>query len=98
MNKKILIVILIVILSLVLISAFFYPKQRVFGGRGGPIAINGKVYLEEYSCFGIKYNFCPNWPDYGCDLLCYGLVFDKKCYNETYEDGGKHTKMPISCK
>ena len=83
--------ILIVLFSLVLLFAFFYPKERVVGGLRGFVHVNQTAYREDYDCFGVPYDFCPPWPDYGCDYLCYGIVFNKQCFNQTVS--GK-TRVP----
>jgi len=96
-NKLIITIILLVIL-LVSLTAFFYPKERVVGGLRGLIGPGQNSYREEFSCFGIKHDFCPQWPDYGCDLLCYGIVYDRTCFNEVYESGTGTQKTEITCK
>lgn len=98
MKKKTLVIILIAVIVIASLSVFFYPKKRVVGGLRGFIGPNETAYREEYSCFGIKHDFCPPWPDYGCDLLCYGLIFDKKCYTETVQGGSKLIKTPTTCR
>jgi len=86
MNTKSKIIITVCVLVILLIV--FYPKKRVVGGLRGFIMMNHSVYREEYSCLGIPNDFCPPWPDYGCDYLCYGLIYNRRCYNETAEIGG----------
>jgi hypothetical protein len=76
----------------------FSPKERVVGGlRGGPIGPGESEYREDYQCLGIASEFCPDWPDYGCDYLCYGLVYDRECSFETLESGGV-TREPTACR
>ena len=79
---------LIIIVVLIFISAIYFsmfPQRRIVGGlRGGPIAPIEQVLVTKYSCFGIPYDYCPPWPDYGCDALCYGIVYGKKCYEQSY--------------
>lgn len=76
----------LVLLVIVLLIIFFFPKQRVVGGlRGGPIAPGETAYREDYTCIGIAYDFCPNWPDYGCDYLCCGVIIDRICSLESYD-------------
>lgn len=88
---------LLLILSLLMI--FFYPKQRVVGGlRGGPIAPGERAYREDYTCIGVKYDFCPEWPDYGCDYLCFGLVTGETCTLEQYEVGKGLERYFTACK
>jgi hypothetical protein len=73
-----------VLLVVILLCAF--PKERVVGGlRGGPIAPGAAAYREDYVCLGVRYDFCPNWPDYGCDRLCFGAVVARTCSIETYD-------------
>lgn len=83
-RKKRFITILIALLSLIIV--FFYPKERVVGGlRGGPIAPGETAYRQDYTCIGISYDFCPNWPDYGCDYLCFGMLANRTCTVERYD-------------
>ena len=82
MNKKHTKLILALFILLILV-VFFFPKARVIGGLRGFIGANEVSYREEYDCIGIENNFCPDWPDYGCDLQCYGLVVNKQCYNQS---------------
>ena len=94
MQKKVKVAILII---LVLILAFtFYPRKRVENELRGFIAPNATTIRAEYSCFGVSYDFCPEWPDYGCDFLCYGITYGKKCFNETATSSGTQ-KVPIEC-
>ncbi len=65
---------------------WFFPKERVVGGlRGGPIGPGESAYREDYVCLGVPYDFCPNWPDYGCDRLCFGAVVTRTCSIEMYD-------------
>ncbi len=96
MKNKIFIIIIAVIVVLSL-SMFFYPKKNIIDGSRGFIELNETYYTKEYSCFGIKHNFCPPWPDYGCDSLCYGLIFDKKCYTSIYNVNSEEIKTQITC-
>lgn len=99
MRKKIASIIIVVLIAGSLI-AFFYPKHRVVGGFGGElIGPNQTAYREEYDCFGIKYDLCPSFgADYTCDALCYGAIFNKKCFIEVSENEGGIQKKPIDCK
>lgn len=79
-------------------AAFFFPKERVVGGlRGGPIGPGETAYREDYTCVGVPYDFCPNWPDYGCDYLCFGIVTSRTCSMETYQETQGITRIPIAC-
>ena len=71
-KKKLLITIILIVIILGSLTAFFYPKKRVVGEISGLICHGETSYREEFSCFGIKHDFCPSWSDYGCDFLCYG--------------------------
>ncbi len=76
---------------------WFSPKPRVIGGlRGGPIGPGEQAYREDFACLGFPTEFCPNWPDYGCDYLCYGVVYGRECSVETFTDGGL-TRQPTEC-
>lgn len=76
----------------------FDPPRRVRGGlRGGPIAWDESAYREEYRCLGIRRDFCPPWPDYGCDYLCYGITYGRACFIETYTRQGLQ-KQPTACR
>lgn len=99
MDKTKLIIIISIIIVLGLLTALFYPKKIVVGGlRGGPITPGASAYLEEYKCFGIKQDFCPPWPDYGCDRLCYGLTYDKTCSIQSFESDDQITSSTTTCK
>ena len=92
------ILIVITIIAVIMGALIFNPPKRIKGGlRGGPIDLNKSAYLEEYQCFGFKKDFCPPWPDYGCDHLCYGITYSKKCFMETYTING-FQKVPSECK
>lgn len=80
--------IFIVLGVLILAAVFLYPKEWVVGGwQGGPIPEGVPKDTQMYSCFGVKYNYCPGYPDYGCDRLCFGIVHSKKCVSQTYKNG-----------
>lgn len=82
---------------LVTASLVFYPKQRVIGGlRGGPIGLNETAFRVDYACIGVEYDFCPNWPDYGCDYLCVGWLAKRTCSLETYTQQGL-VQSPTAC-
>ena len=84
MTGKRIIIILLIVVFFGISVAVFYPKERVVGGlRGGPLPSNASAYVETYECLGLKRDFCPPWPDYGCDYLCYGIRYNKKCFNQT---------------
>lgn len=94
-NAAIFLALLILGLSIV----FFYPKQRLVGGlRGRPIGPGESAYREDYTCIGIPYDFCPNWLDYGCDYMCFGLVTGENCTVEAYEVGEGLKRYPNTCK
>lgn len=95
---KLLAKISLAILLIVLLIIFFFPKQRVIGGlRGGPIAPGETTYRQDYTCIGIAYDFCPNWPDYGCDYLCFGAVVGRSCSLESYEPLKGVSQAQIAC-
>lgn len=84
--SSLLVKISLAILVFGLLMVFFFPKERVIGGlRGGPIAPGETAYREDYTCIGIAYDFCPDWPDYGCDYLCFGVVIGRTCSLESYD-------------
>ena len=67
-------------------ALWFYPKARVVGGlRGGPIGPGESDYREDFACLGVAYDCCPDWPDYGCDKLCFGWTVGRTCSIETYD-------------
>ena len=91
-------VIILTLLILSLMIVFFYPKERVVGGlRGGPIGPGETAYREDYTCTGFAYDFCPNWPDYGCDRLCFGLVSGRTCSLESYDLVKGISREPAAC-
>ncbi len=94
MDKK---KIVFVVVLLILLVAVFYPKERVIGGLRGFIAMNQVFYREEYDCLGIPYDFCPPCFDCGCDHMCYGLVYNRRCYNETASMTG-NKKIETACR
>lgn len=76
-----------------------FPKERVVGGlRGGPIGPGESAYREDYVCLGVPYDFCPNWPDYGCDRLCFGAVVARTCSIETYHPEDGLVRLPAECR
>ncbi len=78
---------------------WFFPKERVFGGlRGGPIGPGENAYREDYVCLGISYDYCPDWPDYGCDRLCFGLVTGRTCSMETYDPATGVVSAAVECR
>jgi len=87
-KSKLVLVIIAVLLALCLI-AFFYPKKTVVGGMGGFLGFYEKgqeVYREDYQCFGFASTYCPKCNDCGCDHLCYGMRYDKRCSLEFLPD------------
>lgn len=99
--KPLKVVLIVLAVAAVLAAAvwFFYPRPRVIGGlRGGPIAPGESAYREDFACIGIPYDFCPPWPDYGCDYWCLGLVTHRTCTMETYEMQAGLTRDPVPCR
>ena len=90
---------LIVIMMLILI-VFFYPKDYISGGlQGGPIGPGQNAYKVENSCFGIKYSYYPKGcADCGNVYNCYGLLYNKKCYIETYSVNENLSKELTPCR
>jgi hypothetical protein len=98
-RKKLIITVILIVLILGSLTAFFYPKRRVVGGLGGYIRPGQTSYREEFSCFGIKYDFCrTSLEDAGCALLCFGIVYDKKCFIEVNEGGIGTQKTETTCR
>ncbi|MEK6967858.1 MAG: hypothetical protein AABX51_04460 [Nanoarchaeota archaeon] len=99
MDKK---YVFLIVLSIIVLIAFFFPKPFVKGGLGGFIPLGEKVYREEYKCFGFSHSFVPtNCADCGTINNCYGIPYGKKCYIESYESGEKRiirTLEPAQCK
>jgi hypothetical protein len=84
-----------------LVASFLwaFPKERVMGGlRSGPIGPDEAAYREDYLCLGVRYDFCPNWPDYGCDRLCFGAVVARTCSIETYDSDVGLLRAPAVCR
>ncbi len=82
----------------VAILPWAFPKERVVGGlRGGPIGPGETAYREDYVCLGLKYDFCPDWPDYGCDRLCFGAVVARTGSIETNVDAAP-VRVPVECR
>jgi hypothetical protein len=96
-NKKRKIKTLLIVVSILACVLFFLPKQRVIGGLGGgPITVGLTAYREDYACIGIKFAFCPPWPDYGCSFHCSGIITNKTCSIEKAEDSGIN-RTPVAC-
>ena len=77
-----------------------YPKPRVIGGIHGMMGPGSQAYREDFKCLGIPYDFCPDWPDYGCRYFCYGLTTDRQCSIETFnvsEQSPGITRTPTAC-
>lgn len=88
---------MIIFVTIITCTPFFFPKRRVIGGlRGGPMGPGQSGYREDYVCIGIKLNFCPNWPDFGCVLLCSGIITNKTCSIEK-DDDGRINRTPVAC-
>jgi hypothetical protein len=86
-------------LLVIAVLLWAFPKERVVGGlRGGPIGPGESAYREDYLCLGIKSDVCPNWPDYGCDRLCYGAVVRQTCTIETYDPERGVLTVPVECR
>jgi hypothetical protein len=98
-GRRVGVVSLVTAALLVAIVLWAFPKERVVGGlRGGPIGPGQAAYREDYVCVGLRYDFCPNWPDYGCDHLCFGAVVGRRCSVETYEAATGMVRMPAECR
>jgi hypothetical protein len=98
-RKKAVVAVLVAIVAVGGAVLCFFPKERVVGGlRGGPIAPGETAYREDYVCVGIGYDFCPNWPDYGCDRLCFGVVTARTCSIETYDVATGVVSRPVECR
>lgn len=96
-NNKRKIAKLMIVVTILACFLFLFPKQLVLGGlRGGPIAPGQTADREDYTCIGIKLNFCPNWPDFVCTYFCSGIVTNKTCSIEKYDDGGMN-RTPVAC-
>lgn len=94
MKKKNLIILIAILIIVVAAGILvFNPPKRVKGGLRGEIVPNSPTYREEYQCFGIERDFCPSWPDYGCDHLCYGFIYGEKCFLETYTAKGLEKQL-----
>ena len=98
MEKQKVVAIIAIVVVLILLSVLIYPKERVNGGLRGEIGLGESAYGEEYKCFGIERNFCPPRSEYVCDALCYGIVYDKKCYIETYNIGTGTQRTETACR
>jgi hypothetical protein len=95
-TRSFLIVVAILVVAGAVALLLINPPHRTNGGLGG-IMSNLPAYLEEYQCLGVKKDFCPPWPDYGCDNLCYGVIYGKQCYMTGFEDGELY-KNPTECR
>jgi len=74
-----------VIILLIILIWFFFPKSYVKGGLFGEIGPGASRYKEEYGCFGIKHSYYPtNCQDCPGVYNCYGITYGKKCYMEKY--------------
>ena len=93
MNNKL--VTILILISIFAILTIVYPKKMVIGGLGGFITnMSQTAYKEEYSCFGFSQKYCPtNCADCGCDILCYGITYNKECYIE-----GTSNKTVTACR
>jgi hypothetical protein len=84
---------------LVALVLWVFPKERVVGGlQDGPIGPGESAYREDYVCLGVPYDPCPNWPDYGCDRLCFGAVVARTCSVETYDVETGLVRVPAECR
>jgi hypothetical protein len=85
--------------GLLAVLLWAFPKERVVGGlRGGPIGPGEAAYREDYVCLGVEYDFCPNWPDYGCDRLCFGGLVARTCSVERYDSAEGVVLVPVECR
>jgi len=86
---------LVTILALTLI---FYPKQWVVGGlSGGPLAPGQTAYREEYACIGIKLIIPLNCADCGAIYPCFGIILNRTCSIERYDELLGVTHTPLAC-
>jgi hypothetical protein len=96
-HRKILKKILIIV-AIILFVFLLFPRAMVIGGLDIPYGDSEYAYLEEYSCFGLKYNFCPSsWMDFKCVKFCFGMVYNKKCYNEIFNNKSGVLKTDALC-
>ncbi|MFH0830370.1 MAG: hypothetical protein V1887_04405 [Candidatus Aenigmatarchaeota archaeon] len=94
MEKKKLLAIVVILVVIGALIAIFYPKARVVGGLRGFVAADATAYREEFDCAGIRYDYCPEQiMDYGCDYLCFGMLYSQKCYVQSAEG-----KTETSCR
>jgi len=98
-RKRVRLSVIAVVALLIVIVLWACPKERVVGGlRGGPIGPGESAYREDTICLGVSYDFCPDWPDYGCDRLCFGAVVGRTCSIETYESEEGLIRAPAECR
>lgn len=72
MKKKY--VILVILGFILLVSIFFFPKNS-------GITPSMKNYRYKYSCLGFEQEYVmPNTFDAPLDYKCYGVPYNKKCY------------------
>ncbi len=94
MKKKILIA--IVVLIVMFLAGFFYPKDA--GSTCGFCPPPPTVQRTEYGCIGFKQDVEPDpgCMDCGINIVCYGIVTgEKKCY--TYMNDFDSPPTEVSC-
>ena len=89
--------IVLIVLVLLAVLAFLYPKPRVIGGlHGGPLLYDASAYREEYACLGLGCEYMhQNWfaphtillhclgIDYGYQQ-CMDCGIESVCFGMTY--------------
>ena len=94
MKKKYIIIISIVFL--ILLVAFFYPKQRNIITSIGPSETDDSIMsAEESKCFGITREIAAGVVSLAPQSICYGILHSKKCYN--FKRGAPFGPIPIAC-
>ena len=78
--------IIITLSIIIIITLIFFPKSFIKGGFGGKtIGQRTAAYIEESSCLGFKNSYYPqSCLDCQTRNNCYGILYAKKCYTETY--------------
>jgi len=75
--------VIFVIIILLLVLAFFWPKDSGGSLCGGPICIGVGVLRYDKTCLGFEKDEIILD---GASEICYGLALNKKCYGKVTRD------------
>jgi hypothetical protein len=82
----------IVIVTIIALVIFFYPKYA--GETCGLCPVN-VPQKTEYGCIGLKYEYKQPCLDCGTEIKCMGIVTtEKKCYSTDFNQPITWTEVP----